>query len=114
MKEKIKNSGKNCKLCGCKFIFKNKKQYGKKGSEHHISRHHFFPKRFNKYFSKKEVQRLFNIKDVNQKLNICYECHEEMIHNIVLSPQAIEKLYKKMKGKNIKERILMLHKQLLK
>jgi len=112
--EKTKNNSKSCKLCGYKLIFKNERQYGKKGAECHISRHHYFPKRFKKYFTKKEAQKLFGIEDVNQKLDICYECHEEMIHNIVLSPQIIEKIGKKMKGKNIKERILILHKQLLK
>ncbi|PIR66222.1 MAG: hypothetical protein COU51_05060 [Parcubacteria group bacterium CG10_big_fil_rev_8_21_14_0_10_36_14] len=103
-----------CELCGCELILKNEKQYGTSGAECHISRHHFFPKRFLKLFDKKEIKKYFNIEDKNEKAVLCYDCHEEMIHNIVLTPQIIKKFGKKMKNKNIKERIVILYKQLLK
>lgn len=103
-----------CALCGCNLIQKRPEKYGKKGAERHISRHHYFPKRFERYFNDEEIKKLFDIEDKNQKAVLCYQCHEEMIHNIVLSPKIIQKIGKKMKGRSIKERILMLHKQLLK
>lgn len=103
-----------CDLCNCKLIQKQKKPYGKEGAEKHISRHHYFPKRFKKYFSEDEIKKMFNIENKNQKAILCYRCHEELIHNIVLSPGIIKKLNKKMKGRDIKKRILILHKQLLK
>jgi len=103
-----------CELCGCNLITRNKVQYGKIGAECHISRHHYFPKRFNKFFNEKEIKQIFNIENKNSLVNLCYNCHEELIHNIVLNSKIIKKLKDKMQNKNIRERIIILYKQLLK
>lgn len=103
-----------CELCDCQLVEKNDKPYGKKGSECHISRHHYFPKRFNRFFTSKEIKEIFGIKNKEEKVNLCYDCHEVLIHNTVFNPIILEKLKNKMRGRAIKERIVALHKQLLK
>jgi hypothetical protein len=103
-----------CELCNCKLLEKNEIKYGTKGAECHISRHHYFPKRFKKFFNNEEIKRVFGINNKNDVTNLCYSCHEELIHNIILNSKIINKLNKKMSGKDIKERIIILYKQLLK
>lgn len=103
-----------CALCNCELIQKKPKKYGKEGAECHISRHHYFPKRLKEYFKAGEIKKLFGIINKNQRATLCYQCHEEIIHNIILSPNIILRLNKVMKGRNVRERILILHKQLLK
>lgn len=110
----MKSNSMKCKLCDCKMMEKNEVQYGGKGAECHISRHHYFPKRFNKFFTRQEMVDNFGIKNRNEVANLCYNCHEELIHNIIITPEIIKKLNKKMSKKTIKERIIILHKQLLK
>ncbi|MBI2406010.1 MAG: hypothetical protein HYV25_00310 [Candidatus Harrisonbacteria bacterium] len=94
------------------MIEKNEVPYGKRGAERHISRHHFFPQRLKKYFSDKEIKKYFDIDEKSVTIKLCYECHEEMIHNIVLSPKIIRELKKKMTGKPIQKRIVIFFKQL--
>lgn len=113
IKNKFMENQKRCSLCNCEFIEKNKIQYGTEGADCHISRHHCFPKRFGKFFKDNEIKEKFNIESKKDTVTLCYYCHEEMLHNIVLNDEIINNFAKKMKGKNIKERILMLHKQLL-
>ena len=80
-----------CDLCGCQLVEKNDKPYGKPGSEYHISRHHYFPKRLRKFFNDDdEIKEWFGINNVNGKTTLCYFCHEELIHNLVLSPKIIK------------------------
>lgn len=102
-----------CELCNCELLEKNEKLYGKKGAECHISRHHYFPKRFEGVFDTEEIKTLFGI-EKKDCAKLCYQCHEEMIHNIILTPKIINKLSKKMRGKDLRERIIILSKQLLK
>lgn len=103
-----------CKICECEMIEKNKIKYGTKGAECHISRHHYFPKRFNKFFNDEEITKNFDITNKNEKANLCYNCHEELIHNIIINPKIIKKMKKQMAKKDIKKRIIILYRQLLK
>lgn len=103
-----------CELCNCELIEKNTIKYGTKGAECHISRHHYFPKRFWKFFTDEEIIKIFNIKNKNEKANLCYNCHEELIHNIIINPKIIKKMKKQMAKKDIKKRIIILYRQLLK
>jgi hypothetical protein len=106
---------KKCRLCSCKLIEKNPPNHGQKWLECHISRHHLFPKRLTKYFKdEKEIKEFFKIDPKNPTITLCYQCHEEVLHNIVFSPAILEKLNKKMRNKDIKDRIKILYKQLLK
>ena len=102
-----------CELCNCELIEKCK-EYGKPGFGNCISIHHCFPKRLLKFFNEEEIKEQFGLNNKNTKVVLCYDCHEEMIHNIVFNPKIIKKLNKKMSEKTIKERIIILHKQLLK
>ncbi|MCG2687600.1 hypothetical protein L6260_02230 [Candidatus Parcubacteria bacterium] len=95
----------NCELCGCKLSEKQKDAYGKPGNENYRSRHHYFPKRFRKFFSEEEAREFFKIPGYSSVCHLCYNCHEELVHNIILSPDAIKKLAKKMKGEDVKTRI---------
>jgi len=103
-----------CELCNCELIEKNIIKYATKGAECHISRHHYFPKRFNKFFNDKEIAKNFGIKNKKERANLCYNCHEELIHNIIITPEIIKRIKRIMVGKDIKERIIVLYKQLLK
>lgn len=102
---------KKCAICGIKLIEKNKdNKYGKKGYEAHISRHHLFPKRFNKYFKdSNEIKMSFGLIDTDATLDFCYTCHEEVLHNIVFNEAMIEQLSKLLAGKDVKGKICALH-----
>lgn len=101
-----------CELCNCELIERCKK-YGKPGFGNSISRHHCLPKRLFKFFNENEIKKLFNL-EKRCRVILCYDCHEELIHNIIITPEIIKKLNKKMTGKTIKERIIILYRQLLK
>ena len=95
-----------CDICDVELIEGNPGNfYGTLKGKNYISRHHFFPKRFIKIFTKGEVKKKFGIENLEGKACLCYECHEEMVHNLILNKKMVEQLKPKMINKNIKERI---------
>lgn len=102
-----------CELCD-RELKEKCLDYGKIGFGDCISRHHYFPKRLTKFFNDEEIAKNFDIINKNEKANLCYDCHEEMIHAIIITPKTIKKMKRKMVGKDTKERIIILYKQLLK
>ncbi|MDD3066338.1 MAG: hypothetical protein PHO48_00695 [Candidatus Gracilibacteria bacterium] len=100
-----------CEICGVELIRGNPDNcYGTSKGRNHISPHHLFPKRFKKFFSENEIVKNFGVNNFEEKANLCFDCHEEMIHNIVLTKEIIEKLRIRMKNKDIKGRIETFYK----
>jgi len=103
-----------CKLCNVELVEGNPNNvYGtqcKKGM-HHISRHHYFPQKFKKngYFSENQISDFFSIKDSKIKNNYCFECHEEVLHNLILNDSIESKLAILFKGKNKQTKIKIFH-----
>ena len=101
---------KKCLICGVELVEGNpNNKYGTFEGRNYISRHHLFPQRFQKYFQENEVLNIFGITKFNERAEFCYDCHEEMIHNLILNKEILEKLNEKMNGKNLKERIQIFH-----
>ena len=101
---------KKCEMCNCLLIEGNPGNiYGTKKGMQHISKHHLFPQRFTKYFSKKEIHKNFSIVRASISATLCYECHEEILHNIVFNKAMIKKIKLLLKGKDKKEKIQLMH-----
>ena len=130
MKEKWKT--KHCAICGCELNRKSK-VYGEDNQDgrSHASEHHYVAKRFfgHSKTSKGKLPRkpIFNSKNCppqweDKKVGIlCYDCHEELLHNPVFLASDIKQFAKlvelmnlnendKPKSKDkIKGRIVLLH-----
>ena len=100
----IKKQATICQMCKTPF---KKGIYGIE--PYHISRHHLFPKRFKNYFTKSEIQQIFNIDAYSTMGECCYECHEEVFHNIILNKKMIDDLSILLKGKSRKTKIVLFH-----
>lgn len=99
-----------CQICG-KWLQKGNKGniYGTENGMYHRSTHHLFPKRFREYFSDNDIKDLFQIEEESQKAVLCFECHEEILHNIVLNTFMISDLSTIFWGESKKERIRLFH-----
>jgi len=99
-----------CQLCKAELQEGNRNNtYGTDGGMNHISRHHLFPKRFRNYFTDDEIKQIFQIEPPMVLGEFCYECHEEVLHNLVLNREIIDKLSKLFEGKDKKTRIIIFH-----
>ncbi len=99
-----------CQLCNIELQEGNQNNiYGTDEGMNHISRHHLFPKRFKDYFTNDEIKEIFQIETPQIVENFCYECHEEVLHNLVLNREIIDKLSKLFEGKDKKTRIMIFH-----
>ena len=82
---------KNVNYVGFKLHSKPK-TYGKdKEGRSHRSRHHVLVKRFKQLFKKEDKSNL-EIDPTNEIICLCYECHEEVIHNIVITRDMIKNM----------------------
>jgi len=92
----------HCAICGCELFgarrdkekgqLKRKVQYGEDSPEgrSYRTKHHYIAKRFlgREIFSGGDEQRL--IKNKRKYTFLCYNCHEELLHNPMLLPDDIE------------------------
>lgn len=83
--------------------------YGTGEGLNHLSRHHLFPKRFKKYYTNDEIQKIFHIDNPSSFRVFCYECHEEILHNIVLNDSMVAGLSTLLDGKDKKTKIKIIH-----
>lgn len=101
---------KHCSLCGILLVEGNpNNNYGKQNAMDYISRHHAIPVRFKEYFSEKNLSTNFGITDLNLRFDFCYECHEEVLHNLVVNENIIQSLSKLFHKKSKQEKIRILH-----
>mgnify|MGYP001619825991 CR=1 FL=1 len=105
-KSKSKNEG-NCGLCGCALL-----RMGKYGEDNALGRcfpseHHLVAKRF---YGKNKNKRSKILDDddfkkfSNEKIKLCYDCHEELLHNPVLSPDNMKGFKELVRKKHWDER----------
>ncbi|HEY9205431.1 MAG TPA: hypothetical protein VIO58_05870 [Candidatus Methanoperedens sp.] len=83
--------------------------YGTSEGLTHLSRHHIFPKRLKKYFTNDEIQKIFHIDNPSSSMVFCYECHEEILHNIILNDSMVAMLSTLLDRKDKKTKIKIIH-----
>jgi len=112
-----------CDICGCK-LYRGGGTYAKPTTKglSHATKHHYIPERFfgrSKNRNKKNTERIpifIDKKNENgakepcpwsqfeeDTLNLCYECHEELIHNPVFLNDDINNLRKLVYRKGLNE-----------
>jgi hypothetical protein len=102
-----------CNLCG-EILPKanNNSVHGTETWMKGMRKYHLFPSRFKKYFGQDELTSIFNIDSFSECGEFCYECHEEILHNIVMNREMVENLSKVFSEKDKKEKICLFHKAL--
>ena len=101
-----KEATDHCMLCGIKFSTK-----GVYGTEkYHRSEHHLFPLRFKKYrINQRSLAKKLNVETQDfDSVHLCYECHEELLHNPVFTTKMIEELSHLMKGKRLEDKVITM------
>lgn len=99
-----------CAICGCE-LSRTKDTYACPTPEgrSHASKHHYIPERF---FGRSNNRRGTQREKIfatcpwdaeKAKTVLCYDCHEELIHNPVLLPDDIESLSKLVKLRGLSE-----------
>jgi hypothetical protein len=113
-----------CKLCDKKIYFNHSNNKAKKLG-HKITRNvndhdaksechyaHIRPKGKGRSDFKKLTAKdwlLMGIENKEGSLNMCYECHEVVLHNPVLNPSQIERLSKIFKDKTFQEKVIIFN-----
>ena len=104
------NKPNNCEVCGCR-LHRNTGTYARPTPEgrSHASSHHYIPERFfgrslNRGKTLREPIFALSPWDYEHKTAVlCYDCHEELIHNPVFLPNDIANLSKIVKRKALAE-----------
>ena len=103
-----KETKSRCMLCGIEYS--TGAVYATEHGRHSRGRHHLFPRRFEKYDMSQEgfAKKL----DVETRdlgfVHLCYECHEELLHNPVLTAKMLDELSHLMRGKNFEDKVIIL------
>jgi len=101
---------KVCQICKQPLKTGNiKNEYGTSEGMDHLSRHHLFPDRLKKYFNDEEIKVFFQISSLSETEELCYECHEEILQNVILNKEMITNLSEILKDKSKKDRIKLFH-----
>ena len=103
-----KESSNHCMLCGTKFSTKG--VYATKNGQYNRSEHHLFPARFKKYhISQRSLAKKLNVESRDfDSVHLCYECHEELLHNPVFTTKMIKELSHLMRGKSLEDKVITL------
>jgi hypothetical protein len=100
----------NCQICKEALIEGNPGNiYGTDDGLKHRSNHHLLPKRFDGYFTNDEIRKIFKIDNPSRVVALCYECHEEVLNNIILNDLMIAGLSTLLIGKDKKTKIKIIH-----
>lgn len=106
----------NCEICKCPLTQHKKNTYGKDTTDgrSYKSKHHYVAKRFlgnSKNRRGTRRSKIFEPKIWSQEIGkvkfyvyLCYDCHEELLHNPVLLPEDIEKLSSIVKKKELNQK----------
>jgi hypothetical protein len=89
-----------CAICGCS-VHRTTNIYARPTPEgrSHASEHHFIAKRF---FSGKIFEKHHWAAEGRAEV-LCYDCHEELLHNPILLPEDIEIFAELVKERNLSE-----------
>jgi len=103
-----KEAADHCVLCGIKFSTKG--VYATESGRYNRSEHHLFPTRFKKYrISQRSLAKKLNVGTQDfDSVHLCYECHEELLHNPVFTTKMIKELSHLMKGKSLEDKVITL------
>ena len=96
-----------CVLCGIEFTTG---AYATESGRYNKSEHHLFPTRFKKYgISQRSLAKKLNVETRDfDSVHLCYECHEELLHNPVFTSKMIKGLSHLMRGKDLEGRVITL------
>jgi len=102
-----KEATNRCVLCRIEFTTGD---YATESGRHNKSEHHLFPTRFKKYgISQRSLAKKLDVETRDfDSVHLCYECHEELLHNPVFTAKMIKELSHLMIGKSLEERVITL------
>ena len=102
-----KETTDHCALCGIEFTTG---AYATKNGRFHGSEHHLFPARFKKFHvSQRSLAKKLNIESQDfDSVHLCYECHEELLHNPVFTTKMIKELSQLMRGMSFEDKVIVL------
>ena len=102
-----KETTDHCMLCGIEFT---SGAYATENGRYNRSEHHLFPLRFKKYrISQRSLAKKLNVETQDfDSVHLCYECHEELLHNPVFTTKMIEELSHLMKGKRLEDKVITM------
>jgi len=103
-----KEAADHCMLCGIEYP--TGVVYASEHGRRSRGRHHLFPRRFEKRGISQE--KLAKKLDVETRdlgfVHLCYECHEELLHNPVFTTKMIKELSHLMRGKSLEDKVITL------
>ena len=102
-----KEATDHCMLCGIEFTTG---AYATENGRYNRSEHHLFPARFKKYhISQRSLAKKLNIESQDfDSVHLCYECHEELLHNPVFATKMIKELSQLMRGRSLEDKVIIL------
>ena len=102
-----KETTDHCMLCGIEFT---SGAYATENGRYNRSEHHLFPTRFEKYhISQRSLAKKLNVESQDfDSVHLCYECHEELLHNPVFTTKMIKELSHLMRGKSLEDKVIAL------
>ncbi len=102
-----KEAAEHCMLCGIEFTTG---AYATENGQYNRSEHHLFPTRFEKYYiSQRSLAKKINVESQDfDSVHLCYECHEELLHNPVFTTKMIKELNHLMRGKSLEDKVITL------
>ena len=107
-----KENKARCEICEC-VLYSGKGKYGEPTPEGraHLSRHHYIAERF---FGRSKNRKGTRRPEIftnspwpasEGQAALCYDCHEELLHNPVILKPELEKLSALVKKRRLSERI---------
>lgn len=102
-----KEATDHCMLCRIEFTTG---VYATESGRYNRSEHHLFPARFKKYrISQRSLAKKLNVEtQAFHSVYLCYECHEELLHNPVFTTKMIKELSHLMRCKSLKDKVITL------
>ena len=107
-----KEATDHCMLCGKEFTTEVTTTgiHATESGRYDRSEHYFFPTSFEKYgISQEDLAKKLNVETGDFiSVFLCYECHEEVLHNPVFTTKLIKELSPLMKGKSLEDKLITL------
>ena len=101
-----KETTDHCMLCGIEFTTG---AYATEKGRYNRSEHHLFPARFEDHISQRSLAKKLNLESQDfDSVHLCYECHEELLHNPVFTTKMIKELSHLMRGKSLEDKVITL------
>ena len=103
-----KETKSQCMLCGIEYA--TGVVYASEHGRRSRGRHHLFPRRFEKRgMSQEGLARKLDVETRDLGfVHLCYECHEELLHNPVLTIKMLDELSHLIKGKSLEDKVVTL------